>query len=114
MRPIVIYQLNSGVIPVTGLTDNSIIPPAYVDNASAITATLNDANGNPVAGLTNVTGIYVTGSNGNYNFPVSATFNPPTGSGYTLAINIVAPSGAVANWTIPVSVQTRGLAASST
>ena len=113
MMPIIIYQVNSGFIPVVGLTDNSVNPPVFVNNASVITATLNDANNNPVTGLTTVAGVYVTGSNGNYNFPVPSTFNPAAGGGYTLVVNIQAPSGAVANWFIPVSVQVRGQASAS-
>ncbi len=113
MMPIIIYQVNSGFIPVIGLTDSSVNPPVFVNAAFVITATLNDPNGSPVTGLTNVAGVYVLGSNGNYNFPVPATFNPAAGGGYTLIINIQAPSGAVANWFIPASVQVRGQAASS-
>jgi hypothetical protein len=115
MKPIIIYQNNSGYIPLIGLTDNSFNPPQYVDNATVITATLYDPNNNPVSGLTGVAGVYVTGSNGNYNFPVPSTFAPAIVPGqYTLQVTVQAPSGSTANWYIPASIQVRGQAAYST
>jgi hypothetical protein len=114
MNAITIYQNNSGFIPLTGLQDFSVNPPVWVNNASSITATLNNAAGNPVAGLSNVAGVYQAGSNGNYNFPVPSSFNPPAGGGYTLVVNVTAPSGAVAQWSIPANVMVRGAAVYST
>ena len=113
-RPIIVYKSNSGVVPVVGLTDNSLNPPEFCDDAVTITATLLDSTDTPVTGLNNVSGVYVTGSNGNYNFPVPSSFNPPAGAGYTLVVNITSPHGAVAKWSIPASVQVRGQSAYST
>jgi len=114
MNAIIVYQINSGFIPLIGLMDLSLTPPAYVNNTTAIAATLKDPSGLPVTGLTTVAGVYVPNSNGNYNFPVSSSFNPPAGGGYTLYVSVTAPSGAIANWAIPASVQVRGMAAYST
>jgi hypothetical protein len=111
MNPIIVYQLNSGFIPLTGLQDLSFNPPIYVNNASVINATLFSPASLVVLGP--ITGIYQSGTNGNYNFPIPNTFNSPVGSGYTLVVNVTAPSGAVAQWSIPAAVATRGAAAYS-
>ena len=114
MHAIIIYTKNSGSIPLTGLMDEGSIPPVYVNNASPITATLNDPSGNPVAGLNGEVGVYVAGSNGNYNFPVEASFNAPAGGGYTLIIDATEPvTGAVGHWELPANVVVRGRAAGS-
>lgn len=114
MRPIIVYQKNDGFIPLTGLLDDSQTPPQYVNSATTITATLLSPSGYPVTGLNDVVGVYVPNSNGDWNFPVPSTFNPPTGGGYTLVVDITASSGTVAHWEIPASVQIRGQAAYST
>ena len=107
-RPIIIYQTNSGYIPVTGLTDGSFNPPQFINSPSSITATLKDPTGADVSGMVDVEGVYVTGSNGNFEFPVPATISAPVGAGYTLVVDIVAQSGAAGHWEIPVSIQVRG------
>jgi hypothetical protein len=104
---IILYQQNSGWVPLIGLMDMSLDPPAYVNDASEITATLFDQNGNPVPELTDVAGVYVEGSNGNYNFPVPAEFNPPAGGGYVLVVDATAPSGAIAHSEVPAIVGVR-------
>jgi hypothetical protein len=107
IQNVTFYQNNSGVIQISGVMDNGLTPPMYVNAATSITATLNDPNGNPVALFNNVVGVYVTGSNGTYSFPVPANFNAPSGGGYALIVNITAPSGAIGYWKIPAIVMVR-------
>jgi len=114
MNAITIYQNNSGFIPLAGLQDLSTNPPTWVNTATLITATLYNSSNQAVAGLSNVAGVYQTGTNGNWNFPVPSSFNPPVGGGYTLVVNVTAPSGAVAQWSIPANVMVRGAAVYST
>lgn len=113
MRPIIVYKENDGFIPLSGLMDETQTPPVFLNSVASMTATLNDSGGSPVTGLTNVAGVYVAGSNGNWQFPVPNTFDPPTGGGYTLIVDVVAGSGTSAHWELPASVQVRGQAAYS-
>jgi len=113
MQNITFYQKNSGFIQIVGLVDNSLNPPQYVNNALNARATLVDIGGTPVSGFIGVAGVYVNGSKGTYNFPVSNTFAPPAGAGYVLIVDVVAPSTAAAHWEIPAVVAVRGTSAGS-
>lgn len=86
-----IYKQNTQSILVEGFADQSVSPPAYVNNAT-FSATLLDPNGNHVTGLDGVAGAYVAASNGDYQFPIGAGFNPPAGGGYVLVLTGTAGS----------------------
>lgn len=86
VAPKILYKKNSQVYQIVGLKDNSVSPAVYL-NTATVTATLKDSTGASVAGFTNVSGAYVSASNGVYNFSVDPTlFDPPAGGGYILAV----------------------------
>lgn len=101
----IIYRLNSAFILLSGFTDQGTTPPSYVNNAT-LSATLTDQYGNEVTGLINVPGTYVAGSNGNYQFPISPTLDPPQAATYTLTIS---GTGAGSSYyaVLPVTVEDR-------
>jgi hypothetical protein len=75
----IFYPKNSQYFEIDGLKDNSVTPAVYLNGATTA-ATLNDPAGAPVAGFTNVAGVYVAASNGVYQFAVNpTTFNPAKG-----------------------------------
>ncbi len=79
------YPNNSQFVQITGLQDQ--VPNIFINNAS-ITGTLKDSSGNAVAGATNLAGVYVAGSNGDYTFAVDpSTFNPAVGYDYVFVID---------------------------
>lgn len=79
------YAGNTQAIEIFGLQD--ALTSLFL-NTATITATLQDDNGNPVSGCTNVTLSYVAGSNGNYTGVFGdVNFQPAVGTSYTLVID---------------------------
>jgi len=79
-----LYKVNDQVIEVLGLKNN--VSGAFL-NAATVTATLKDAAGQNVTGLTNLTLAYVAASSGDYRGQVEQTFDPAVGGSYTLHID---------------------------
>jgi hypothetical protein len=101
---IYLYPLNTQVIQINGLQD--VVTGLYLDAASG-TATLFDPQGNADPVLNGIVMTYLSGSNGNYNGTVPATFNPvKISGGYSLVVTI-AQGGVQAQFTIPVVVKPR-------
>lgn len=91
---IVFYKQTTGTLQLVGLMNG----PAFANNAS-VTATLYDQAGIAVASFTNVSGTYVPGTNGNYNFPVPE-LNLPAGGGYNLSVTATTPDGNSRTWNL--------------
>lgn len=88
-----LYQNNSQFLEITGLQDQGT-NPATVINDATLTGTLKDASGNAQAGATNIAGVYVPASNGNYTFAINGTgFNPPVDYTYVFVIDGTYSSG---------------------
>jgi hypothetical protein len=107
---VMIYPNNDQVHTLTGLQD--VLTDLYQDTAT-VTMTLFDQLGNPVAGLTNITLNYVSGSNGDYNAAVPAfSYGPPPNpdqpilGGFTLQVTAV-QSGVQYQINIPAEMDLR-------
>ena len=81
---VVLFQDNTQRIQLHGLRDADT---GVFINGASLTATLLDQNRNQVAGLIGVAMPYVSGTNGNYQGTVGASFAPPVGTNYTLIID---------------------------
>lgn len=104
---LIFYPQNSEFVLITGLQDQSTDPATYV-NSGTFTATLNDSNGDAVAGATAMEGSYVAGSDGNWQFELDPDeFDPPVGYSYTLVISGSSEAGAQFYAEIPAWVVTR-------
>jgi hypothetical protein len=105
MLPIILYlyPMNTQVINVTGLQDQ--VSGNYLD-AATVSATLYDRLGNPDSVLTDITLVYLAGTQGNYQGTVPFAFNAADGGGYNLVIT-ADQGGVQAQWTIPVVVRPR-------
>ena len=110
-QPIYLYPENDQTItlgPVfLGATQFSPTP-TYVNDCVG-TFTLQDADGNPVAGATNLAFTYVPDSNGLYTVTiVGSAFNPSPANTYNAVITVTTASqNARAVWTIRSYVQAR-------
>lgn len=100
---LVLFRGNTQVLQVSGVQDQI---SGLFQNSATVTATLNDANGNPVSGMSGLSLTYVPGSNGQYQATVSSTFNPAAGDMYTLILD-VASGGSAMHIELPSSVQVR-------
>lgn len=79
---LILYQDNTQRVKVFGLRDDN---GAFLNDA-VMSATLLDVNRNQVTGCINITMSYVADSNGNYTGTVTAAFEPPVGTDYTMII----------------------------
>lgn len=83
----IFYKKNSQYLQISGLKDQSITPPVYVNDA-VLTGNLLDSTGVAVPGMTGITGQFQTATNGVYRFPVDpTTFDPAVASNYTLVVD---------------------------
>ena len=81
--------------------------PTYVDDAAG-TLTLYDYNGSPVSGATNLSFVYVPGSNGLYNAQIAGTsFNPVVAPNYSVVVTLTSPTYGRGYWTVPAQVVVR-------
>lgn len=89
MTIVVLYASNTQVLTLKGLYSggDTTTGPLVWQNAASVTATLNDVNDSPVAGLTNLTMTYVPKSNGWYQCTVPSSFSPIPDVNYTLVID---------------------------
>src|SRR5580765_8314966 len=78
-----VYQNNTQLLQISGLRDSS--QNFIVDGT--LTATLLDQNREQVANLINISVPYVTGSNGDYQGLIPATFEAAVGTEYTMVID---------------------------
>lgn len=81
-----LYPLNSQTIGINGVTD---VSTGLFLNSATVTATLFDENGNADPTINALPLAYVPNTQGNYQGIVPATFNAPTGTGYTLQFRVV-------------------------
>ena len=87
MNKVYLTQGNTQTIALNGLQTTDQFGNVSFLDAASLTASLYDDQGNPVAGLVNVTLTYVPASNGNYTCTFGDdTFVPPEGTGYSLVI----------------------------
>ncbi len=102
----ILYTNSSQYIELAGLKDQSTNPATYMNSATVL-GTLKDPKGVPVTGLTAITGVYQSASNGTYRLPVNAaTFNPPIGGGYVLVITAT-QNGNTLYVEYPIKIQVR-------
>ncbi len=78
-----IYIANDQTVTVQ-IRDISQTPPVWV-NAAALTATLKDTNGNTIGAP--ITGSYIVGSDGTYQFRISATMVTGLAGSGTLVVS---------------------------
>lgn len=104
----VLFDDNNQYVEFEGLYDGVASTPTskvWVNNATG-TVTLYDEHDTPVAGLSGISMVYVTGSNGNYRGAVGSAFTPPVGGGYTLVIAMNA-NGTIMTTKTPTVVEPR-------
>ncbi len=94
-------QGNQLAINLQGLVDQN---GAFINNAT-VQASMFDNTGQPVAALQNQN-LTSTGSGGNYQYIVPATFTVPTKLGYTVVITVTVSSQLMATITTDVIVTT--------
>lgn len=113
-------QLNNQVVELFGLIDGTtrLLPdgvtvnpsPTYMNNASG-TAKVLDATGAAVvigpASATQVSSVYVAGTNGDYTFLITKDFVAAVGEGYTIVLDLSTPGGAVGHWELAAVVRAR-------
>lgn len=115
-----IAELNNQYLCVFGLIDGltkyladrvTLNPnPTYINNASGTVKVLDATNTPQVigpAGATTSALNYFASSNGDYNAPITSTFNPAAGRTYTAVVDLTAPGGFVGHWAIPLVVKDR-------
>jgi len=95
---IIFYQTTTGTLQAIGLTDGG----NFANNAT-LSATLYYPNGEAVSEFSNVSGTYVPGSNGDYNFTVPS-LNLPAGGGYSCIVQGSTPDGKSRTWQLNVIV----------
>jgi hypothetical protein len=116
-QPIILFPQNDQTITwgplILGSTQFSSSPTYIVDGVG--TLTVNDPNGNPITGATNLNFSFVASSNGLYTvFIAGASFNPtpttllpfPWNCSSIIAFTSAAQS-ASNKWTIPTKIQLR-------
>jgi hypothetical protein len=89
METVTFYRGNTQVLTLKGLYSggDETTGPVEYQNSAAVTATLNDVNGNPQPWLSGVTLAYVAGSNGWYQYTIPSGFNSAVGYNYTLIVD---------------------------
>jgi len=89
MTPVTFYRGNTQILTLKGLYSggDETTGPVVFQNAAAVTATLNDVNGNPVAQINGLTLPYVSGSSGWYQATIPGSFNAAVGYNYTLIVD---------------------------
>ena len=97
---IIFYKNNIGTLLLSKLMSSKY------ENDAVVSATLYDPFGNVVTGFSNIQGVYVPGSDGDYNFPI-AELNPPEGGGYILKVKATTSYSLVGNWEMDVLVTVR-------
>jgi hypothetical protein len=100
----VIYIGNDNLIEADGLKDAAAA--AVYLNVATLTATLQDANGAPVSGASNIALSYVANSNGKYQGNLEDTVVITDGTDYTLVLD-AASGGLKGHWEIPCTARIR-------
>jgi hypothetical protein len=113
-------QQNNQFIALYGLIDgktaklgDGVTPnpnPTYINSATGTVKVKNAAGIDQVigaAGATTSSAVYLASSNGDYTFLITSDFNSPTGSGYTIVVDLAAAGGFVGHWEFDAIVKVR-------
>jgi hypothetical protein len=102
---LIVYSRNSQYFLGSGLRD--VLTGDYLNSAN-LAATLNDSSGAPIAGAINMSGQYVSGSQGCYMFQVTGSaFTPASTFTATLIIEGQAAVGSRFHAELPVIIMVR-------